>query len=101
MSQTTKALDDIAGWVEVLRRAQAEKQRAEDVIAQAREHIEDALGDSEIGTVNGEPVVRWTFVHANRFDQKRAKAFLGDEYDACLVTSSSRRFSLVDAEPKP
>ena len=93
----TKDIDDLAGWLEVYRAAQREKARAEDVMAQARERIEDALGDAEIGTVAGQPAVRWTHVHATRFDQKRAKAILGDEYASCLVDTASRRFTLVEA----
>ena len=90
-------IDDLAGWLDVYRTAQKEKARAEDVMAQARERIEDALGDAEVGTVAGSPAVRWTHVHATRFDQKKAKAILGDEYEACLVPSESRRFTLVEA----
>jgi hypothetical protein len=93
-------LDELKGWLDVYRAAHAEKSRAEAVMAQAREKIEDALGDDEVGTVDGEPVVRWTFVRSTRFDQKRAKAILGEEYDACLVPTESRRFSLVTGDEK-
>ena len=93
----TKDIDDLAGWLDVYRTAQKEKARAEEVIATARGKIEEALGDAEVGTVAGQPAVRWTHVHATRFDQKKAKAILGDEYEACLVPSESRRFTLVEA----
>lgn len=104
MSTTTTpqatAIDALAGWISVYRAAVAEKKRAEEVIAQAREKIEDALGDAEVGTVDGQPVVRWTFVRSERFDQKKAKALLGDDAAACIVPTESRRFSLVDGEDK-
>lgn len=93
-----KNLDDLAGWLDVYRAAYDEKKRAEEVMAHAREKIEDALGDDEVGAVNGEPAVRWTFVRSTRFDQKKAKAILGDEYEACLVPTESRRFTLVEPE---
>lgn len=93
-------LDEIKGWLDVYRAAAAEKARAEDVMAQARERIEDALGDDEVGTVDGQPVVRWTFVRSERFDIKKAKAILGDEAAACIVPSESRRFTLVEAGDK-
>ena len=92
------ALDELKGWLDVYRAAAAEKSRAESVMAQAREKIEDALGDDEVGTVDGAPVVRWTFVRSSRFDQKKAKAILGDEYDACLVPVETRRFTLVSGD---
>lgn len=94
------AIDEIVGWVTVLRKATEEKKRAEEVIAQAREKIEDALGDAEVGTVDGQPVVRWTFVRSERFDQKKAKALLGDDAAACIVPIETRRFTLVDGEDK-
>lgn len=91
-------LDDLAGWIDVLRKAQGEKSRAEEVIAQARTKIEEALGETEIGTIDGTPVVRWTHVTSERFDQKKAKALLGEQATACMVASQSRRFTLVDAD---
>lgn len=91
-------LDEIKGWLDVYRAAAAEKAKAEDVMAQAREKIEDALGDDEVGTIGGQPVVRWTFVRSERFDQKKAKALLGDDAAACIVPTESRRFTLVEAD---
>jgi hypothetical protein len=92
-----KDIDEVAGWIDVLRKAQGEKAKADEVIAQAREKIEDALGEAEVGAVAGVPVVRWTFVRSERFDQKKAKAILGETNTAaCMVTTESRRFTLVD-----
>lgn len=96
------AIDEVAGWLAVYRAAAAERKRAEEVMAQAREKIEDALGDNEVGTVAGAPAVRWTYVHSETFDQKKARALLNeDDLAACLVTRTTRRFSLVDAEDTP
>jgi hypothetical protein len=91
-------LDELAGWLDIYRAAQDTIAKAEEAKAVAREKIEDAMGDDEVGTVNGEPVVRWTFVHSERFDQKKAKAIIGDEFDAFKVTTTSRRFEMVKAE---
>ena len=91
-------LDELAGWLDIYRAAQDTIAKAEEAKAVAREKIEDAMGDDEVGTVDGQPVVRWTFVHSERFDQKKAKAILGDEFDACKVTTTSRRFEMVKAE---
>lgn len=93
-------LDELKGWLDVYRAAAAEKARAEDVMAQARERIEHALGDDEVGTVDGQPVVRWTFVRSERFDVKKAKALLGDDAAACLVPMETRRFTLVTGDEK-
>lgn len=93
---TATDLDAIAGWVTVLREANAAKARAEETAALARTKIEEALGDNEIGLVDGAPAVRWVHVTSTRFDQKKAKAILGDAAEACMVATESRRFTLVD-----
>lgn len=93
-------LDELAGWLDIYRQAQQRKSDAEDAMAMAREKIEDALGDDEVGTVGGEPVVRWTFVRSERFDQRKAKALLGDDAAACIVPVESRRFTLIEASEK-
>lgn len=94
----TTALDELAGWVTIYRQAQDTIAKAEEAKAVAREKIEDALGDDEVGTIAGEPVVRWTYVHSERFDQKKAKAILGDDAAACVVPTETRRFTLVTPE---
>lgn len=95
-------LDALATWVDLLRDAQAKKRAAEELITVARGKIEEALGDSEIGTVGGVPVVRYTTVTARRFDQKLAKERIpADLLAACYLEQTSRRFSLVDAEETP
>ena len=93
---TTKPLDDLTGWINVLRVAMTEKARAETVIAQARGKIEDALGDAEVGTVAGVPVVKWTTVTSSRFDQKAAREFLGDAAASFMTETTTRRFTLAD-----
>ena len=78
---TETAIDDLTGWLTVYRKAAEEKS-----------------GDSEVGTIDDKPVVRWTFVHAERFDQKKAKEILGDDAAACMVPTVSRRFTLVTGD---
>jgi len=90
-------LDELRGWLDIYAAGQDAKAKAEEAMAVAREKIEDALGDDEVGTVDGQPVVRWTFVHSERFDQKKAKAILGDDLAACMVPQTTRRFVLVKA----
>jgi hypothetical protein len=90
-------LDDVAGWVHVLRDATVDKARAESQIATARRHIEEALGDAEIGFLEGELVVRWTYVTTKRFDAKLARELLNpSQLIACTAEQQTRRFVLVD-----
>ena len=93
---TTKPLDDLTGWIDVLKAATTEKTRIETVIAQARSKIEDALGDAEVGTIAGVPVVKWTTVTSSRFDQKAAREFLGDAAASFMTETTTRRFTLTE-----
>lgn len=85
------AIDAVAPWLNVYRQAAAKKAEAEELMAEARARIEEALGDDEDGTIAGQPVVRWAHVTSRRFDQKAAKALLGDQAETCYVESTSRR----------
>lgn len=96
----TAALDALAGWLDILRKANTEKARAEEVIATARGHIEAALGEAEVGTVAGVPVVTWKHTTSTRLDQGKVKTFLDDAgYDLAdfQTTSTTRRFVPLDA----
>lgn len=101
MTDNDTAIDAVANWLEVYRRAAAKRAEADELMAEARARIEDALGESEVGTVHGRAVVRWTHVTSRRFDQKAAKILLGDRADDCYVESTSRRFTLVEDDGEP
>lgn len=96
----TIALDSIASWVALYRDADEAIKVLEDRKRAAREHIEAALGDTETGTVDGRPAVRWTHVTSKRLDQALAKALLKDRdlLEAAMVETTSRRFVLVTEE---
>lgn len=89
-------IDDLAGWLDLLRQATRRKAEEEEQIKICRAKIEQALGESEIGTVGGMPVVSWKWVKSNRLDQTLAKQMLtGDQLASCMTEVSSRRFVLV------
>ena len=90
-------LDGLANWVMHLKQLKADRADIDENIEQAENHIKEALGDAETGTIGGEPVIRWSHVITNRFDQKAAKAILSDEQiAACTKPSESRRFTIVE-----
>jgi predicted phage-related endonuclease len=65
----------------------------------AQEQVKAALGDSEIGLVNGREAVRWTSVETHRIDTKRIRELLPAEMVEKLETVTiSRRFTIVDEE---
>lgn len=88
----------LANWVMLLKQLRADRAQIDEQIDMAEAQIKDALGDAEVGTIGGEPVVRWSHVITQRFDQKMAKAILSDEQiAACTKPSESRRFTIVEA----
>lgn len=96
---TAQSLDDIQGWVTILRQYTLERDKAQATIDLARTKIEEALGDADTGEIGGVPVVKWTHVTSNRFDGKKAKALLTpDQVDECMTAIESRRFVLLDQE---
>ena len=90
-------LDALANWIIHLKQLKADRADIDMQIEIAEGHIKDALGEVEVGTIGGEPVVRWTSVITNRFDQKAAKELLtDDQVAACTNPTVSRRFTLVE-----
>ena len=90
-------LDAVANWVMHLKQLRDDRAEIDEQIEQAENQIKDALGDAETGTIGGDPVIKWTHIVTNRFDQKAAKAILSDEQiAACTKPSESRRFTIVE-----
>jgi predicted phage-related endonuclease len=90
---------DISGWIELYKKTQADIKVLEEKVAAAKEKIQEALGENEIGLIDGSPVVRWTKVTSTRLDMKKAKEVLDPKILAFLSSeSTSRRFSLVDTD---
>lgn len=90
-------LDSLTNWVMMLKQLRADRAGIDEQIEVAEGQIKDALGDAETGTIGGEPVIRWSHVVTNRFDQKAAKSMLtDDQINACTKPSESRRFTIVE-----
>jgi predicted phage-related endonuclease len=90
---------DIAGWIELYKKTQAEIKTLEEKVAAAKEKIQEALGENEVGLIDGSVVVRWTKVTSTRLDMKKAREVLDPKILAFLSSDSvSRRFTLVDAD---
>lgn len=87
---------DIANWVLQYRNALEKAKEWQEIADVARSHIENALGEAEVGLWQGRPVVRYTTVETRRFDAKKAQELLPAELvEKLQVTSSHRRFSIV------
>lgn len=87
---------DIANWVLQYRNALEKSKEWQEIADVARSHIENALGEAEVGLWQGRPVVRYSTVETRRFDAKRAQELLPAELvEKLQVTSTHRRFSIV------
>lgn len=90
------ALDPVAGWVAVYEAALADRARADTVAAAARAHLEAALGDATVGTVDGVPVLRWTPVTTRRLDTRRVRQAVPPGMLAdCWTETTTRRLTLT------
>lgn len=90
-------LESVANWVMHLKQLKADRAEIDENIEQAENQIKDQMGDADTGTIGGEPVIRWSHIITQRFDQKAAKAILSDEQiAACTKPSESRRFTIVE-----
>ena len=83
-------------WLRQYADLMAESREIEDKIKIARGHLEEAIGDATAATINGQVVATWKWNTTNRFDQKKAKAFLTPEQiEKSITTTSVRSFRLV------
>ena len=65
----------------------------------AAEQVKAAMGDHQVGLVNGREAVRWTTVEATRIDATKVRSMLDPETLAKVETTTvTRRFSIVDEE---
>jgi hypothetical protein len=62
----------------------------------ARADIERQLGDSEIATVDGEPVIRWSHTSATRLDLNKLRENVDPVLlSGCYIQDNRRRFTLI------
>ena len=91
--------NNTASWLENYKNALAKIKEWQEVADVARAHIEQSLGDAEVGMYQNRPVVRWSFIETRRFDIKRAKEILPPQVlDTLEVITNSRRFAIVEQE---
>jgi predicted phage-related endonuclease len=88
-------LDHLRGYIELLTWAKAEKAKIKEIEDAAKAVIEEALGDSDEGTVDGETVVVWKSHKRTALDQRLLKQLFPDAAAECMSTTEVRRFEVV------
>ena len=90
---------DVAAWIELYRTTQGEIKSLEEKLDQAKAKIQEMMGESEIGLLDGKVAVRWTKVTSYRLDIAKAKEILDPKiYTFLSRESESRRFTLVEPD---
>lgn len=90
---------DVAAWIELYRKTQGEIKSLEERLEQAKVKIQEMMGESEIGLLDGRVAVRWTKVKSLRLDVAKAKEILDPKiYTFLSRESESRRFTIVEPD---
>lgn len=97
MAPTPTDLESLRWAVELLRHVKERKAELKTLEEQARDAIEAALGDNDLGSLDGHIAVTWKTHTQNRLDQQALKKSFPDVYESCRKTSDVRRFEVMDA----
>ena len=89
----------IAGWLTEYNRLKAEMKDLTERMDIARAHVELAMADNTMATVNGSPVLKWDYVESRRLDQKKVQESLPPEVlDGFYTVSRSRVFRPISQD---
>jgi hypothetical protein len=88
-------LDDVADSVAVMRACQSRIADLKEVMAQHRSVIEEKMGNEEIGTVDGKPVISWKTYKQRRLNQALLGLTHPDILELCKETTETRRMEVL------
>lgn len=89
----------VAGWLNEYLRLKAEVKDIMERLEIARAHVESAMGDKTIATINNVPVLKWDYVESRRMDQKKVQEILTkDALEAVFTTTRSRVFRPISQD---
>lgn len=83
MSEINDAFElppSVAGWLNEYNRLKAEMKDLSERLDIARAHVELAMADNTMATVNGVPVLKWDYVESRRLDQKKVQESLPEDF---------------------
>lgn len=91
-------LEKLRWAVETLRWVKDRKAEIKAAEEKARDAIEEALGDSDEGSLDGHTVVTWKFYKRNALDQQFLRDTYPDLYESAKRVTEVRRFEVLDAD---
>jgi hypothetical protein len=91
-------MSDYAGLVQVLREIKDQKKALEEREDVIKKTLAEALGDDEIGLVNGKPAFANRKSWPGRLDQKALKAGDPETFAKYVNVREARTFTLIDED---
>ena len=91
-------LEKLRWAVETLRWIKDRKAELKATEESARDAIEQALGDSDEGELDGHVVVTWKSFKRNALDQKFLRETYPDLYESAKRVTEVRRFEIVEGD---
>lgn len=85
-------LEEVRWAVEALRFVKQRKAELKDVEDQARDAIEQVMGEDSAGVLDGHVAVTWKHQKRRALDQKLLKASYPEIAELCTTTTETRRF---------
>lgn len=92
-----RALDEIGDKIAAYRATDDQIKVLQDLKSTLRADIETALGDAEVGTVAGEPVITYKFGKRNALDQRALKRAHPEIWASFVAPSETRTFRVVES----
>lgn len=88
-------ISHLSGHVELLRFVKAEKAKLKEIEDAARAAIEEALGDGDEGTINGETVVKWKTHKRTALNQALLQQLYPAARAECMEITEVKRFEVL------
>lgn len=89
-------ISHLHGQIEILKWCKAKKAEIAELERNAKDAVQDALGDDDTGMVSGEIVVTWKAHKRQSLDQSYVKKHHPDVYAEGQTVSEVRRFEVCE-----
>lgn len=89
-------LDHIKSHVDIIRYVKKKQAELKEIEENSRAAIEEALGDNEIGTLEGHTAIRWKRIKTNRLNQRKLKEKHPEIVALFSEQTEVRRFEVVE-----
>lgn len=89
-------LNDLRAQIEILRWCKAKRAEMSEMEATAKAAIQEAMGDDDTGTLDGDTAITWKTHKRVALDQRYLKKTFPDVYAECQTASEVRRFEVTE-----